>query len=49
MGNHQKVRVKLTNNQLKKLESVSKNETGITSRMTKKKTFKMKNCCINYL
>ena len=36
MGNCQEVRVKLTNTQLNKLKSASKNKTGATLRLTKK-------------
>ena len=36
MANYQKPRVKLTNTQLNKLESSSKNKTGTTLRMNKK-------------
>ena len=34
--NYEKVRVKLTNNQLKKLEFAAKNKTGTRLRKTKK-------------
>ena len=35
MANYEKARVKLTNMQLKKLKSATKNKTGTTSRITK--------------
>ena len=38
MADYEKARVKLTNNQLKKLESAAKNKTGNTLRKTKKKS-----------
>ena len=36
MANNKEVRVKLTNNQLKKIESAAKNETSKTLPITKK-------------
>ena len=47
MANYEEARGKLTNTQLNKLKSAAKNKTGTTSRI-KKKTFKMKNCHMNY-
>ena len=43
MAKYEEERVKLTNNQLKKLKSPAKNKTGTTLKI-KKKTFKKKNC-----
>ena len=36
MGNYEEARVKLTNTQLNKLQSATKNKTGTTVRLTKK-------------
>ena len=36
MANYEESRIKLTNTQLNKLKSVTKNNTGTTSRITKK-------------
>ena len=47
MASYEEARVKITNKQLNKLKSAEKNETGTTLRITKK-TFKMKNCLMNY-
>ena len=47
MGNYEEKTVKLTNNQLKKLNSGAENKTGKTLRIIRK-TFKMKNCVMNY-
>ena len=47
MVNYEEARVKLTNNQLKKLESAAKHKSGTTLTITKKK-FKMKNFLMNY-
>ena len=46
MANYEEARYKLTNIQLSKLKSATKNKTGTTFKITKK-TFKTKNCLIN--
>ena len=48
MANYEEGRVKLTNAQLNKLKSATKSKTGATLRITLGKTFKMKNCHMNY-
>ena len=48
MANYEEVSVKLTNTQLKKIESEAKNKTGTTLRITKKQFFKMKICIIYF-
>ena len=56
MGNYEEARVKLTNNQLKELESLTKKKTGTTLRITKKnfqddenfQKLSFKNCLISY-
>ena len=47
MVNYEEASIKLTNTQLNKLKSAVKNKTGTKSRFNEK-TFKMKNCHINY-
>ena len=47
MTNYQEVRVKLTNTQVNKLKPAAKKKTGTTLTINKK-TFKMKNCHMNF-
>ena len=47
MANYEEARVKLINTQLTKIKPPPKNKTGTTLRITKK-TFKIRNCHINY-
>ena len=47
MANYQEARVTLTNTQLNKLQTATKNIT-VTILRINKKTFKMKNCRMNY-
>ena len=46
MQNYEEARVKIIKTQLSKLKFAAKTKTGTTLRITK--TFKMKNCLMNY-
>ena len=46
MVNYEEARVKLTNNQIQKLESAAKTKTGTTLRI--RKNLKIRNCLMNY-